>query len=428
MATPLKLEGTNGDLKEMTTAEENYLAYQAGEQLKASAKTEVGAITDVSTGNETVGAFTDTRFDQVPGSHGSITTTSTVTTLYQTEGTAAENGGDFRNAVHQGSADPSDNASIRLHEFESDEMDDLTDRLVATIFANDYPGTYKLGSSAPSGDYDVHLSGVFTDTRTDAGPTTTTVATYNIYQRQTFSAPTAVRPVALKRSSGGSGTFQGIQEMSDAEIKYTFGQRAKTRIMSGTKGVGTYILNSATTGAPSETGTWVAKGTATDTRHTTTDTDYTQDFVGTFEQDFVGTFETDFVGTFTSAETNFETTFTGTFETTFTGTFETDFVGTFTGERGFVGTSGYGTATFTGERNFETTFTGTFETNFVGTFETNFVGTFAGTRDFETTFTGTFETTFTGTFETTFTGNFIGALINAGTETIETYTLYVRTA
>ena len=66
MATPLKLEGTNGDLKEMTTAEENYLAYQAGEQLKASAKTEVGAITDVSTGNETVGAFTDTRFDQVP--------------------------------------------------------------------------------------------------------------------------------------------------------------------------------------------------------------------------------------------------------------------------------------------------------------------------------------------------------------------------
>ena len=36
--------------------------------------------------------------------------------------------------------------------------------------------------------------------------------------------------------------------------------------------------------------------------------------------------------------------------------------------------------------------------------------------------------TFTGTFETTFTGNFIGALINAGTETIETYTLYVRTA
>ena len=61
-----------------------------GEQLKASAKTEVGAITDASSGNETIGAFTDTRFDQVPGTHGSITTTSTVTTLYQTEGTFSQ--------------------------------------------------------------------------------------------------------------------------------------------------------------------------------------------------------------------------------------------------------------------------------------------------------------------------------------------------
>ena len=420
MGTPLKLEGTNGDLKEMTTAEENYLAYQAGEQLKASAKTEVGAITDASSGNETVGAFTDTRFNQVPGSHGSITTTSTVTTLYQTEGTAAEDGGDFRNAVHQSASSDASTHSRQLHEFTSAEMDTLTDRLTATIFANDYPGTYKLGSSAPSSDYDVHLSGVFTDTRTDAGPSTVTVATYNIYQRQTFTAPTAVRPVSLKRSSGGSGTFQGIQEMSDAEIKYTFGQRAKTRIMSGTKGVGTYILNSSATGAPSETGTWVAKGTATDTRHTTTDTDYTQDFVGTFETTFTGTFESDFVGTFTGERT---------FTRNSTANFTQGFVGNFAGEQDFTrnstNTSLYGavsnfTGNFVGPANFEQTFTG----DFTG----DFTGNFTGERDFETTFTGTFETDFVGTFETTFTGNFIGALINAGTETIETYTLYVRTA
>ena len=418
MATPLKLEGTNGDLKEMTTAEENYLAYQAGEQLKASAKTEVGAITDASSGNETVGAFTDTRFDQVPGSHGSITTTSTVTTLYQTEGTAAENGGDFRNAVHQDSGD-GDTHNRSLHEFTSAEMDTLTDRLTATIFANDYPGTYKLGSSAPSSDYDTHLSGVFTDTRIDAGPTTTTVATYNIYQRQTFSAPTAVRPVALKRSSGGSGTFQGIQEMSDAEIKYTFGQRAKTRIMNGNKGVGTYILNSSATGAPSETGTWVAKGTATDTRHTTTDTDYTQDFVGTFETTFTGTFETDFVGTFVG-ERDFLTNFTNTF----TGNFIGDFAGTADYTRTSSSSGIYGTSFFTGNFIGPANYTRDRATDFTG----DFVGNFVGERNFETTFTGTFETDFVGTFETTFTGNFIGALINAGTETIETYTLYVRTA
>ena len=137
-STPLKLEGTNGDLKEMTTAEENYLAYQVGEQLKASAKTEVGAITDASSGNETVGAFTDTRFDQVPGSHGSITTTSTVTTLYQTEGTAAEDGGDFRSAVYQAASSDTDTHNRQLQEFPTAEMNILTDRLVVTIFSNDY--------------------------------------------------------------------------------------------------------------------------------------------------------------------------------------------------------------------------------------------------------------------------------------------------
>ena len=41
---------------------------------------------------------------------------------------------------------------------------------------------------------------------------------------------------------------------------------------------------------------------------------------------------------------------------------------------------------------------------------------------------GTYEQDFVGTFETTFTGNFLGALINNATTTIETYTLYVRTA
>ena len=169
MGTPLKLEGTNGDLKEMTTAEENYLAYQAGEQLKASAKTEVGAITDVSTGNETVGAFTDTRFnDQAPGTHGSINTTSTVTTLYQTEGTQQK-------TVETLEMQYIIKVQVLIQILTVDncmnltaEMDTLTDRLVATIFANDYPGTYQLGSSAPSSDYDVHLSAVFTDTRTDA--------------------------------------------------------------------------------------------------------------------------------------------------------------------------------------------------------------------------------------------------------------------
>ena len=534
----LKLQGTNGDLQEFDSDGNKYLAYQAGLRLAESAKTEVAAITDVSSGNQTVGAFTDLRFNQVPGTHGGLTMTVTTTTLYQTEGIAPETDSDIRNPIHYTDSDVPE-----IHEMSSTEIDSLADKLNLILFANDYPGTYQLGSSAPSGDYDTHLSAVFTDTRTDedAGdPTTVTVNTYNIYQRQTMTAPTKINAMTVKRSGGRTGTFQGLQAMTDRQIKYSMGQRCKTRIMNGAYGVGTYRLRSATQGAPSESGTWVAKGTAVDTRHTITDTNYTQDFVGTFEQvfeqnytqDFVGTFETTFTGTF-------ETTFTGTFETNYiTAIFETDFVGTF--ETNYVGNpdieyvgdyignpnidyignpninyignpginyvgnpninyvgnpainyirynyawGNYGSITYTGPNyvgnpninyignpninyignpninyvgnpnisyignpdisyignyignpditytgTFESTYTGGFVGDFIGTFETDYTGTFetdfVGT--FESTFTGDFIGTFTQTFETTFTGDFIGTLINAGTETVETYTLYVRT-
>ena len=162
------------------------------------------------------------------------------------------------------------------------EVSSLVDRLNSVIFTNDYPGTYKLATSAPSGDYTEKIAGLFTDTKVNSSGNSETVNTYNLYRRTAMTAPTAIRPVALKRSGGGSGTFQGIQEMTDAEIKYTFGQRAKTRIMNGSLGVGTYLIKSATQGAPTDTGTWVAKGAAVDTKNTTTNTDYTQDFVGTF--------------------------------------------------------------------------------------------------------------------------------------------------
>ena len=101
-----------------------------------------------------------------------------------------------------------------------------------------------------------------------------------------------------------------------------------------------YLIKSATQGAPTDTGTWVAKGAAVDTKNTTTNTDYTQDFVG----DFGGNFTQDFVGNFTG---NFETTFTGDFTNTFTRNSTQNFTRN-------------STATFTGDftGNFASTFTG----------------------------------------------------------------------
>ena len=85
--TTLKLEGTNGDLKEITTTEENYLAYQAGLHLSALDSSAVGTLTASSTNNTLIGTYTDTTFDDAVGTHGfasgNVPVIQTTTSLYQ---------------------------------------------------------------------------------------------------------------------------------------------------------------------------------------------------------------------------------------------------------------------------------------------------------------------------------------------------------
>ena len=85
MATSLKLHdaSSDGDLKQITTSEENYLAYRAGLNLAGGGKAQVGSLSDVNTpgAHSTVGTYTDTVYDQAIGTHG--TTLTQTTTLIQ---------------------------------------------------------------------------------------------------------------------------------------------------------------------------------------------------------------------------------------------------------------------------------------------------------------------------------------------------------
>ena len=191
----------------MTTAEENYLAYRAGLGLAAMDSSETSALSTL--GDNNIGSHTDTKFDQAVGTHGvTLTTTSITTNLFQRQGAADETGNGFRlptEFVDNG-------GSPELHEFDSDELDTISGRLISRIITSEYPGSYRLGTAAPSGDYDTHITNVFSDTRTDG-----TTVNYNIYQRQTMTAPTTVRPIAVKRANGRTGSFQGLQEMVDSD-------------------------------------------------------------------------------------------------------------------------------------------------------------------------------------------------------------------
>lgn len=350
--TALKLEGTNGDLKEITTTEENYLAYQAGLHLSALDSSDVGTITQVSTGNTLIGTHTDTTFDNAPGTHGfsggNVPVISTTTSLYQREGVADFTGD---SAAFRYPTEFLDNGGTpEIHEFDSAEIDTLADRLTSRIATSEYPGTYRLGSSSPGGTYSTYKAGVFSD-RLQSGVSGTV---FNLYVKSSMSSPTVIRPVSVKRSSGLTGSFQGIQEMTDAEIKYTFGSRVQTRIMNGTSGVGTYQLRTNTQGAPTDAGTWSARGTATDSRYDLVNTDYSADYTRNRTAESTANFQRT-----STANTDFVGNYTRNFTANFLGEYTGDFVGNFAGN-------------FTGD--YQRSFLG----NYVGNYSRDFVGNYTG--------------------------------------------------
>ena len=256
----LKIEDANGNLKKITIAEEDYLAWQAGYQLSQAGLSKVASLN--TSGGTTVGTYNDTSFDGAVGST-TITTTTVSTTLYQINGTAPEDPPFVKPMIWKESAG-------QIEAADDTELDTIVDRLLLNIFANDYPGTYYLGTSAPDIGYNTVYSPLFTDTRTDG-----TTVDYNLYRREaSFPLPSVVQTLKLE------GTNGDLKPMTREELRYTFGQRAKTRIMA--TGIGTYQLRSSAEGAPTDPGTWVAKGTAVDTRQQTADADYTGTFTNSF--------------------------------------------------------------------------------------------------------------------------------------------------
>jgi hypothetical protein len=452
MTAPLKLNGTAGDLKEMTTTEENYLAYLAGLQLAAMASSDVSALT-TSSGGTSIGSYTNTFFNEAVGTHDgtNITSGSTTTTLYQNTGTASEASVDFHRPIRWA-------GSGNIEEHDNTEFNSVTDRLLSTIFTNDYPGVYKLAASSPGADWDVHLASVFTDTQSLG----VTAATYNIYQRQTMTAPTTVRTVKILNDTTA---FDGLKEMNATEMQVTFGQRAKTRIMSSSNYIGAYQLRSSAQGAPVAAGTWRAVGTATDTKDTTTNVSYSGTYTGTYTGSYTGNYTgfyaNSFTGTYSRAFTgNYTRDFTGFYTGSFAGTYSSSITGPYTGS--FAGsytrfvpttfTVFYTSGGFNNPRNasfsrgvltsyvgfYSNNFTGTYSRNFVGTYTRNFAGTYTGTftgfytggfvGSYGNSFAGTYTGSYTGGYTGNYTGSYTGLTIDATDTTIETYTLYVRAA
>ena len=224
-----------------------------------------------------------------------------------------------------------------LKETNNVELDSMTQGFLTNMMEDELPGTYRLSADSPGDDWQVYLENVFIDTRYDGSSTS-----YSIWLRTDYDpSPTAAKPLWVRRASPNN-RFDGLQEMNDAQIDFTFGERSKRIIMES--GIGTYQLRSSDQGPPTDDGTWVARGVALDTRLTfradegytgfvdyerNFDTTYIGDTIyeGDYEATYIVEYETDYESTYITAyEDIFQLKYTGDYVTDYEGLYETGYL------------------------------------------------------------------------------------------------------
>lgn len=411
MATPLKIKDNDGNIQELTSADENYVAYQIGLHLSVGDSAEVGSLNRITQGTN-IGAFSNTFFNEAVGTHPStaISTGTTTTTLYQTTGTAAETDSDtFSPLMWQDSA-----STTGFQQMPTADLNAAVDSYLTKIFTNEYPGSYRLAVSAPSSDWTAQQT-AFTDTRTDG-----TSVVSKFWKRTGGTEPTAAVPIYVSDSAGGSGIK--LTGMTERKIKFSFGQRAKTRIMAS--GIGTHQLRSATDGAPTATGTWVARGTATDTKQQTAQQNFTRDSTSNFQQNYTRLYTSNYATNYTKIyQITYQNQYTSNYTKSYTQAYQNEFSLTnYTASYATTFTAPYQKEFDAGYESTQylLTFAGTYDPNYIRNFVGNFASGFAGTA-FNTGFAGSaYQGTYTGNyvpnylrnFANTFQGAFVGPTYN----------------
>ena len=293
-----------GALQELSSTEEDYLAYRAGIHMGQMATTDVSAITLVNDpSHRNIGTYVDTYYNQgvgpTPDAYAEPPVLSTSTNVYQITG----DGGFVPSNLRKNPICWWTTYGGGLKTMNDTELDAVVDRLVKKIMADELPGTFRLSDTSPGADYVEFIPAVFTDTRGDGFSND-----YSIWLK-TDGTPIGdrVAPITVERTAGA---YSGIRAMTQPEVDFTFGERAKAA--QQTSGIGEYQLRSATQGAPTDAGTWVARGTAIDTRLTFVDglaytgpIEYTQFYVpdlytATYTGTYIGEYGATYVAEYIS--------------------------------------------------------------------------------------------------------------------------------
>ena len=240
----------------------------------------------------------------------------------------------------------------------------LNDSIISRALAN--CASSGIGSYAlqPSAPVGTWTS-IGTITNSTIGATNTTT----LWRKTAGTAPTTIRP--LKYQTSPSKSFK---QMTDVEIQ-GLTNRFRNRIISTS--ICTYKLQ---TSAPTP-GTWTTRGAAfDDTRNTLASANYTGSYTGSYSGTYSGTYSGAYSGAYAGAYTRFRSQ-----------NFQAFF-------------AGFGAGIFTG-----------FFTGFYTGYYTGF-------------YTGNYTGNYTGSYSGSYSGTYAGQTIQAGTATISTVSLWVRTA
>lgn len=387
---------TNGDFKQISTTNENFYAYAGGQGIvndnsSVSSRFHNSLTTTNTALDSAIGSYTDTFYTDPVGTHSgsSLNSGSTTTTLYQMK--------DSDGFGHYGESNRPNkpvavDSSGDIWEMDSAAFTRLGVRVAEVKNTNDYPGTFYLSSTQPSGDYRKWIDVVFTDTRA-AGD-----VDYHIWQRETMTTPpTAANFYALKLKDSDQ---PHLQEMSLLQLQTSMA----SCILAGEQesGIGDYELRSSAQGVPTRPGTWVAKGTAVDTRNIIdSDATYATSYTSPF---YTSQYTRQYTGQYTRLEyADVPAQFAGTRQQNYAGS--RNYSGNYGGSRNFsgqyAGSRLYAAALgYAGSRNYSGNYSGSrnfasspvqyaqLDVTFSGTRFSP--GTFAGTRvSANTTFSGT---------------------------------------
>jgi hypothetical protein len=407
---PLALKNDSGDFQGISVASEEWFGYQAGikvvESFANKSSRYNGSVAANATSSTSIGSFTDTFYNEAIGTHpaSALSTGSTTTTIYQLDDSAAIPYNDLPIA-----ADSSGN----LHQMSNVAFLRWSTRVAEELHSNEYPGlSFRVATSAPSGDWKKWDSDVFSDTLTNG-----TANTYSIWRRETAVEPSSptYNIIEIKSTSP-----MAVQEFTDSDQKISL--RQSVLYARKHSGVGDYLLlpSSQTPTGNGETGTWVARGTALDTRNTLSEQQYTGDFAGSrnYAASYAGSrvVEQDFAGS-----RNYSSAYSGS--RTYSGAYSgsrtySSVVGQYGGSRNYAGVYG-------GSRNYAASYAGTRPAVYAGTREnvvlTYYANNFGGSRNYTANFAGTIVQNFISPnvqYSVSYTGSYAGVRNFAGTRVV----------